>query len=268
MLVVSAMITGLSAIPLFAQTFGEITGHLSDPSGAAVPGAKVTLTNTATNAMRVGASTDSGDSTFPAVAPGIYSIKVELASFRTATSLNVQVQVQQTVRQDITLEVGQITESVQVSASADMLQAENQSLGTVIDNKGVTELPLNGRNYLGLVALAANTNTLSANSGQAGGRQGGDRAAQSISAGGNRIMFDYFTLDGVSNTDPDFSTYVVLPTIDAIQEFKVQTGIYPAEFGHQSTQINVVTKSGGNAYHGATPRNLLQLSAGRNWCNE
>ena len=88
-------------------------------------------------------------------------------------------------------------------------------------------------------------------SGQAAGRQGGDRAAQSISAGGNRIMFDYFTLDGVTNTDPDFATYVVLPSIDAIQEFKVQTGVYPAEFGHQATQINVLTKSGGNAYHGA-----------------
>ena len=64
-------------------------------------------------------------------------------------------------------------------------------------------------------------------------------------------MFDYFTLDGVTNTDPNFNTYVVLPSIDAIQEFKVQTGVYPAEFGHQATQINVLTKSGGNAYHGA-----------------
>jgi hypothetical protein len=159
--------------------------------------------------------------------------------------------VQQTVRLDFTLEIGQLTESIEVSASAQMLQAENVSLGTVIENKGVTELPLNGRNYLSLVALSANANTLSPSSGQAGGRQGGERASQSISAGGNRIMFDFFTLDGVANTDPDFSTYVVLPSIDAIQEFKVQTGIYPAEFGHQSTQINVLTKSGGNAYHGA-----------------
>jgi hypothetical protein len=132
-----------------------------------------------------------------------------------------------------------------------MLQSENMALGTVIENKGITELPLNGRNYLNLVALASNTNTLSAMSGQAGGRQGGERASQSISAGGNRIMFNYFTLDGVTNTDPNFSTYVVLPSIDAIQEFKVQTGVYPAEFGHQATQINVVTKSGGNAFHGA-----------------
>jgi hypothetical protein len=240
-----------SGLPLLSQTFGEITGHVSDPSGAAIAGAKVFLTSIATNAMRTTVTTDSGDYTFPAVGPGVYNVRVEQPSFKTASSSNVQVQVQQAVRLDFTLEVGQVNERVEVSASAEMLEAENVSLGTVIGNQGVSELPLNGRNYLGLVGLAANTNTLSASSGQAASRQGGDRAAQSISAGGNRIMFDYFTLDGVSNTDPDFSTYVVLPSIDAIQEFKVQTGVYPAEFGHESTQINVVTKSGGNTYHGA-----------------
>ncbi len=163
----------------------------------------------------------------------------------------LEVQVQQTVRLDLTLEVGQVNESVEVSASADLLQAENSSMGTVVENKGVVELPLNGREYLNLVALSANVNTLAPASGQAGSREGGDRASQSISAAGQRIMFDYFTLDGVTNTDPDFNTYVVLPSIDAIQEFKVQTGIYPAEFGHEASQINVLTKSGGNAYHGA-----------------
>src|SRR5439155_9156077 len=88
-------------------------------------------------------------------------------------------------------------------------------------------------------------------SGQTGSRQGGDRAARSISVGGQRIMYNYFTLDGVTNTDPNFNAFVVQPSIDALQEFKVQTGVYPAEFGHQSTQINVLTKSGGNAYHGS-----------------
>jgi hypothetical protein len=249
-LLLSAMFTFLSAIPLFAQTFGEITGHISDPSGAAVAGAEVSLTNIATNAVRMAESTASGDYTFPAVPPGLYKVKVEQVGFKTVSS-DVRVQVQQTVRLDFTLEIGQVNETIEVLASAQMLQSENLSLGTVVENKGITELPLNGRNYLSLVALAANANTLSPMSGQAGGRQGGDRASQSISAGGNRIMFDYFTLDGVTNTDPNFSTYVVLPSIDAIQEFKVQTGVYPAEFGHQSTQINVVSKSGGNAYHGA-----------------
>jgi hypothetical protein len=230
----SAILVALSAIPLSAQTFGEITGHIADTSGAAVPATNVFLTNVATSAIRTAVSTDSGDYTFPAVAPGFYNVRVEKTSFKIASSSNVQVQVQQTLRLDFALEVGQVSESIEVSATAQMLQAENVSLGTVIENKGVTELPLDGRNYLGLVALAANTNSLSPMSGQAGGRQGGDRAAQSISAGGNRIMFDYFTLDGATNTEPDFSTYVVLPSIDAIQEFKVQTGIYPAEFGHRT----------------------------------
>jgi len=216
-----------------------------------MPGAKITLTNVATNATRETVATGAGDYTFPSVAPGIYNIRVEQPSFRTATTSHVEVQVGQALRLDFTLEVGQVAETVEVSASAQMLQTENVSLGTVIETKSITELPLNGRNYLGLVNLSANANTYSSASGQAGSRQGGDRASESISVGGNRIMFDYYTLDGVTNTDPDFVTYVALPSIDAIQEFKVQTGIYPAEFGHEATQINVVTKSGGNAYHGA-----------------
>jgi hypothetical protein len=239
------------SLPAFGQTFGEITGRVTDASSAAVPGATITLISVTTNGVRTTVSTDSGDYTFPSVAPGFYNIKAEHQGFKTATSNNVEVQVQQTVRLDLALPVGQVSESVEVSALADQLQAENASVGTVIENKGVTELPLNGREYLNLVALAANVDTLSPASGQAGSREGGDRAAQSISAAGQRIMFDYFTLDGVNNTDPNFLSYIVLPSIDAIQEFKVQTGVYPAEFGHEATQINVLTKSGGNVYHGA-----------------
>ena len=92
---------------------------------------------------------------------------------------------------------------------------------------------------------------LSPAAGQAGARLGGERAAQSISAGGQRIFFNYYTLDGVNNTNPNFQNYIALPSIDAIQEFKVQTGVYPAEFGHQSTQVNIITKSGGNQFHGS-----------------
>src|SRR5689334_23249122 len=113
----AAVLAVLSAIPLFAQTFGEITGHISDPSGAAVPAASIFLTNTATNAVRTAVSTDSGDYTFPAVAPGVYNIRIERAAFKTASSTNVRVQVQQTVRLDFALQVGQVSESVVVSAS-------------------------------------------------------------------------------------------------------------------------------------------------------
>jgi hypothetical protein len=236
-------------LPLLGQTFGEITGRVSDPSGAGIPGSVLTLTNTATNAVRQTDSGSDGFYSFPSVPPGFYNLKTEHPGFKVAASDGIEVQVQQTVRLDLTLQVGAVNESVEVSAAASLLQAENATVGTVIGNASIVELPLNGREYLNLVALTSNVNTLAPAASQAQSRQGGDRANQAISTGGNRIFFDYYTLDGVNNTDFDFNTYVVLPSIDAIQEFKVQTGVYPAEFGHEASQINVLTKSGGNAYH-------------------
>ena len=120
----------------------------------------------------------------------------------------------------------------------------------MIENKRIVELPLNGRNYLQLVSLSPNVTTGFAGQGQASSRQGGIRAGQTISVAGQRINFNHFTLDGVENTDPNFNTYVVLPSIDALQEFKVQTGVYPAEFGRRRHADQRVTKSGSNDYHG------------------
>jgi hypothetical protein len=234
---------------LFGQTLGEITGRVSDSSGAGMPDSALTLTNTSTNAVRQITSGTDGFYSFPSLPPGVYNLRTEHAGFKTVINNDVEVQVQQTVRLDLTLEVGQTSESIEVSALADLLQSENATVGTVVETKSITELPLNGRQYLNLVTLAPNVSNFAPPAGQAQSRQGGDRANQSISAGGNRIVFDYFTLDGVVNTDPNFNTYVVLPSIDALQEFKVQTGVYPAEFGHEATQINVLTKSGGNNYH-------------------
>ena len=242
---------GLGTNALHAQTFGEVTGRITDASGAVLSGAEVTLTNSNTNAVRKAASTDAGVYAFPSVPPGSYSMKAEVAGFKTWASQPFEVQVQQSVRLDIVLQVGQTSEKIEVSATVALLQSENASTGSVIENKVVTELPLNGRQYLNLVALAPNVNVLAPSAGQAGSRQGGDRAQQSISTGGQRIFFNYYTLDGVNNTDVNFNTYLALPSIDAIQEFKVQNGIYPAEFGHESTQVNVLTKSGGNSYHGS-----------------
>src|SRR5215831_18186327 len=250
-LFVIAVVAGFSVCCLYAQTFGEVTGRVTDPSGAVIPGASITLTNVNTNAVRNTVTAEAGAYTFPSMAPGTYKMRTELPGFKTAVSEAFEVQVQQVVRLDIVLQLGQVSDTVEVAAAAELLQSETAAVGTVIENKIITELPLNGRQYLGLVALAPNVNTLSPSAGQAGSRQGGDRANQAISTGGQRIMFDYYTLDGVNNTDPNFNTYIVLPSIDAIQEFKVQIGVYPAEFGHQSTQINVLTKSGGNAYHGS-----------------
>ena len=234
-----------------AQTSGEITGLVTDSSGATLGGATVTVMNKATASTRITTTNSEGLYAFPSLSPGLYELKVEQQGFKTARLDNITLAVQQTARLDVKMEIGAVGETLTITSNSALLNAESATVGTVIENRTVTELPLNGRNYLNLVALSPNVNVLSPSAGQAGSRQGGDRAAQSISTGGQRIFFDYYTLDGVNNTDPNFNSYIALPSIDAIQEFKVQTGVYPAEYGHQSTQVNVLTKSGGNVYHGA-----------------
>jgi len=246
-----ALLLFACAVASSAQTSAEITGLVKDPAGAAVSGASVTITNKATGANRNATTNSEGLYSFPSLPPGTYELKVEQTGFKISLNENIRLEVQQAARLDVTMEVGQVGETVTVSATPALLNSENTTMGTVIENKIVTELPLNGRQYLNLVALSPNVNVLAPAAGQAGARQGGERAQQAISAGGQRIFFDYYTLDGVNNMDVNFNTYVALPSIDAIQEFKVQIGVYPAEYGHQSTQVNVLTKSGGNVYHGA-----------------
>jgi len=245
-----AVLCGLFGLTAFGQTFGEITGEVRDSTGAVIGAATVTATNAGTNAARTSVSNESGVYSFPSLPPGTYTLKVEKQGFKAFTRQNVELQVQQSARIDFELQVGQVTESIEVVAAAVLLSSENATVGTVIDNKRITELPLNGRNFLQLVAISPNVSFGFPAAGQAGNRQGGIRADQSISVAGQRSQFNHYTLDGVENTDPNFNTFVVLPSIDALQEFKVQTGVYPAEFGRNSSQINVSTKPGGNDYHG------------------
>ena len=235
---------------LFAQNTGSISGHVADSTGAVIPGAAVTLTDEGTGTQRSTVTTSSGDYTFPNVPPGAYSIQATHSGFNAAVSHHVEVQIGQSLAQNFTLQVGAATQTVTVNAAGALLQTDNTSLGTVVPTETITQMPVNNRNLLNLVAVSANTNVVSPTSGQAGGREGGARASESISVGGARIMFDHYTLDGINNSDPDFNTYIVQPSIDAIQEFKVQTGVYPAEYGYNATQVNVVSKSGTNNYHG------------------
>ena len=235
----------------FGQTSGSIAGEVRDVTGAAASGVAITATNDGTGATRSVVTNEAGVYSFPSLAPGTYTLQAGKAGFQTAVRREIELHVQQAARIDIALEVGGVVESVQVMADAALLATENGTVGTVIDNKRIVELPLNGRNYLQLVSLAPNVSTGFAGQGQASSRQGGIRAGQTISVGGQRTNFNHYTLDGVENTDPNFNTFIVMPSIDALQEFKVQTGVYPAEFGREAAQINVVTKSGTNQYHGS-----------------
>ncbi len=205
-LLYGAVLMLLCGLALNAQTFGDISGEVHDASGAAIPGALVTATNIATNVTRSAATNEVGLYSFPAMPPGVYNIKVEKAGFKSVTKTSIELQVQQSARIDFDMPVGQVNESVEVSATAQLLSTEDATVGTVIENKRIVELPLNGRNYLQLVSLAPNVSYGFGSAGQANSRQGGDRANQNIAVGGNRSYFNNFTLDGVDNTDPNFNT--------------------------------------------------------------
>lgn len=235
----------------WAQTQGQITGVVTDPSGSIVLGATVTVTNPETGFERRAITNNAGNYVFPALLPGLYNVKVEMQGFQTEVRNGVELQVNQVARIDFHLNVGRVAETIEVSGGAPLLTTESATIGTVIENRRIVELPLNGRNFLQLVALSPNVNASFASAGQAGSRQGGDRSNQQLSIAGNRREWNYFTLDGVDNTDVNFNTYIFLPSIDALQEFKVQTGIYSAEFGREASQVNVSTKGGSNQYHGA-----------------
>jgi len=216
-----------------------------------IPGAKVTVTNAATGVARAVETNEAGNYNVPFLNPGIYSITAELDGFKTARVDGRQVQVGDRQLVNIILEIGAVSEVIEVQAGAEMLDTSSTALGTVIDQQRIVELPINGRNYLSLVKLSPNVTAEMPAGGQANGRQGGERANQPLSIAGQRQQYNRFTLDGIDNTDSDFNTFVVRPSVEALQEFKVQTGVYSAEYGKATSQINVTTRSGSNEFHGS-----------------
>src|SRR5215213_7042135 len=240
------------ALPASAQTpSGEISGTIVDTSGSVMPGVRVTLTNAATNAIRLTQSNESGLYVFPAVPPGTYNLKVELEGFSTAEQTNINVQVGSANRFPFTLDIGQLTDVVSVVADTPVIQTQNASIGTVIENRSIVELPLNGRNYLQLASLIPGATTNGPASAQGQQRMGGQRNSFSLNVAGQRIHFNHYSLDGIENTDLNFNSYMLLPSVDALEEFKVESGIFGAEFGRAVAQINASTKSGTNAFHGS-----------------
>lgn len=240
----------LALVPAAAQTFGEITGTVVDSSAAAVSGAIVKVTSAATNQVRQVETNETGNYTVPFIAPGVYHVRVEKAGFKAATRTDVNLQVADSVRVNFNIEVGNVSESIEVQGAASLLTTESGAVGTVIDNRRIVDLPLNGRNYLQMVALSPNVSAEQGAGGEAAARKGGTRTEKSISVAGARNQFNHYTLDGLENTDMSYNLYALQPSIDALQEFKVETGVYSAEFGRGAVQINVATKAGSNEFHG------------------
>jgi hypothetical protein len=148
----------------------------------------------------------------PQLQPGTYNLKVETAGFKAQERAGINLQVGQVARIDFTLEVGNVTEVVEVTGGAPLLQSETTEIGTVIENQRVLDLPLNGRNYLALAAMIPGATTDGPSSSQGQQRMGGSRNEFSMNVSGQRVHFNQYSLDGLENTDPNINTYLFLPS--------------------------------------------------------
>ncbi len=224
----------------------RITGRVTDASGAVVPGTSIIATNVATAADRRVITSEDGNYTIPLLIPGEYRVIVEHPGFKPVTRSGVILDVDQRAELDFALEVGGLSERIEVQAAATQLNTVDASQGQVIENKRIVELPLNGRGYDDLALLSAGTVQP-----LGGARFGG------FSSGGMRDTQNSFILDGVDNNPVELAgaqrrSEMVQPSIDAIQEFKVQTNAYAAEYGRaMGSVVNVTTKSGSNELHGS-----------------
>ncbi len=247
----------LSAASLVAQTTStSLLGTVSDPSGAAVAGAKVTATNVATQVKREDVTTSTGDYNFPLIDVGEYTVTVEMAGFKTFTRANVVVQINEKVRVDIGLQVGQVSERVEVTGAIAALKTDEASIGEVLEQRRIVELPINGRNVGNLAVLQAGVmfGPRGGLDGQAGAGGGIPIPGQTIAivANGQRETNQHATLDGVVATEARINTVPFSPSPEAIEEMKVLTGSYSAEYGFNSgAQLVMVMRSGGNDLHGA-----------------
>jgi hypothetical protein len=237
--------------PLLAQVDrGSIVGLVTDPAGARVPGALVTITNLATNQSVSVTADQSGQYAGDLLRIGTHSVTVEKQGFQKAVQSSVDVRVNQTARVDIALVIGSAAETVEVTAAPPLLQTEASSLGTIETEKRISELPLNGRNFIQLAYLGPGANGGQTGSNVSGGVFENERANEAVSVNGLRVSNNNFLLNGVDNNEFGLGGVVVLPPPDAIQEFSTEESSMNAEFGRGGAAVNVVLKSGTNQLHG------------------
>ncbi len=246
-----AIFTTLNVRPLQAQVdTGSITGTVTDTSGAVVSGAKVTLTNEGTGTNLSTTTGADGVYEFSPVRIGSYKLDASAQGFKKELQIHVVVDVSARVLVNFKLQPGAVSETVEVTSTAPVLQSQDASVGQVVDQRSVNNLPLNGRNFTFLAQLAAGVNTPQADT-------RGNAASGAFAANGNRPAQNNYMLDGIDNNSDtvDFlngTNFVVLPPVDAIQEFKVQTSDFSAEYGRSGAAVlNATIKSGTNQFHGA-----------------
>lgn len=254
-LVFLLLITVFLPASLFAQIdTGGITGTVTDPAGAVVPGATVTLTNTGTSLALTTQSTSTGTYSFTGVRPGTYDLRAEQQGFEVFVDHALEIHVQQTLTVDVAFVTGKVSQQVTVTASAPLLQAENAAVGQTITSQAVNDLPLQTRDWASLAQLSAGVNT--APVGNPSSDSGASTSAY-FSVDGINLWQNDFRLDGINDNIEVYggssvgSNAAITPPPDAIQEFKLQSGDFNAEFGHSTgAVVNAAIKSGTNQFHG------------------
>jgi Carboxypeptidase regulatory-like domain/TonB dependent receptor len=246
------------ALPLSAQVnaTGTFLGQVTDPTGAAFANAQVKVVEQQTGISVTKLSNVDGYYSVPLLKPGIYSVQVSAPGFAPMIRKNLVLQIQQTIRQDFTLQIGGVRQEVTVTGEAPLLNTESGEIGSVIPRKTLEQLPLNGRNFsqLGFLVPGTNPGPVGGIRGETNGQGNGNetqRAGAEIVADGGRSSFDLFMIDGIDDRDQSVGTVKVFPNLESIQEFQVQTGNYDAEFASGGAVVNVLTRSGSNQFHGS-----------------
>lgn len=238
----------------WAQNSSSVTGAISDKSSAAIAGAKVMVLNLDTQVSRDSITDDSGIFKFILLPPGRYKVSASKSGFRPVFQ-DIGLEVNQTARFDFSLEVGNVAESVEVRASNPLIESDTSSIGQVVEQRQVAELPLNGRNFVQLATLGPGVT--GAGSGARGTIMSGTRPddlrpGSEIFANGNREGSNNFLWDGIDNNERLTLSIVLRPSVEAVREFKIQTNLFTADQGRNSgATVNVITKSGSNQFHGS-----------------
>jgi hypothetical protein len=217
---------------------GALSGRIVDPAGSAVPGATVTVDEAGSNRSRTVVTGTDGNYAVQGLVPGTYRVRVELSGFRTVTRNGIRLATGETLRLDLQLDVGGVTEAITVTGDAPVLRSETSGLGQVIDNRKVVELPLNGRNFITLASLAPGVAL--------------PPGSSLPRINGGRPRTNEYLFDGISVLQPEPGQVAFFPNVDAIQEFKIESNSPPAEFGRfNGGVVNLTTKSGSNVLHGS-----------------
>ena len=232
-----------AANPVLAQLGrGTISGTILDSQGGAISGAAVVITNVDTNATFRTTSNDQGFYTAPGLAIGNYRVSAEIQGFKRGLRTGLNLQVDEHAEVSFKLEIGALAESVEVMAEAPLVETGSATVGKVIENRRIEDLPLNGRNALALVILTPSAHSTSSPLSSGFVERGWELSAITINGGASGM--NNHTLDGGLNENNQYGEPNISPTVDSIEEFKVQTGTMPAEFGRTGGGvINVVTKS-------------------------